>query len=222
MNQELYDDPNDDLHASSRNREFTLSTGTVLAIFFGLALICALFFGFGYNMGRRPTAPIIATDGSDTSASTAGTPTCKPAAGSAVEPGPIVATGTALAPVIPPAANSRGAAPIATPTATTDDVASSAQPAPITRVAPTPLPAPLPDAGPVPAGSFIVQVAAVSHQEDADLLVNALHRKGYAVAARSEPQDKLVHIQVGPFNNRKDADAMRQRLLSDGYNAIVK
>ena len=36
------------------------------------------------------------------------------------------------------------------------------------------------------------------------------------------PQDKLLHVQVGPFTNRKDAEAMRQRLLNDGYNAIVK
>lgn len=68
----------------------------------------------------------------------------------------------------------------------------------------------------------MVQVAAVSHQEDADLLVAALKRKGYTVAARSEPQDKLIHIQVGPFPSKKDAEAMRQRLLGDGYNAILK
>ena len=42
------------------------------------------------------------------------------------------------------------------------------------------------------------------------------------VVARTEPQDKLFHIQVGPFASRKDAEAMRQRLLADGYNAIVK
>jgi cell division septation protein DedD len=63
-------------------------------------------------------------------------------------------------------------------------------------------------------GSFVVQVAAVSHQEDADLLMGALKGRGYAVVERTEPQDKLVH--------RKDAEAMRQRLLSDGYNAIIK
>ena len=68
----------------------------------------------------------------------------------------------------------------------------------------------------------MVQVAAVSHQEDADLLVTALRTKGYAVAARQNPADQLIHIQVGPFTNRKDAEAMRQRLLNDGYNAILK
>jgi cell division septation protein DedD len=68
----------------------------------------------------------------------------------------------------------------------------------------------------------VVQIAAVSRQEDADILLTALRKKGYSVAGRTEPQDKLIHIQVGPFSNRKEADAMRQRLLGDGYNAIVK
>jgi cell division septation protein DedD len=67
-----------------------------------------------------------------------------------------------------------------------------------------------------------VQVAAVSHQEDADILLNALKRRGYNVAVRHEPQDKLLHVQIGPLATRKDADAMRLRLLADGYNAIVK
>jgi cell division septation protein DedD len=71
-------------------------------------------------------------------------------------------------------------------------------------------------------GSVVVQVAAVSHQEDADVLMTALKKRGYTVTIRQEPQDKLLHVQVGPFANKKDAEAMRQRLLADGYNAIVK
>jgi DedD protein len=68
----------------------------------------------------------------------------------------------------------------------------------------------------------VVQVAAVSHREDADTLITALEQRGYDVVIRQEPQDKLLHVQVGPFATRKEADSMRQRLLSDGYNAIVK
>jgi cell division septation protein DedD len=49
-----------------------------------------------------------------------------------------------------------------------------------------------------------------------------LKKRGYTVTIRQEPQDKLLHVQVGPFANKKDAEAMRQRLLADGYNAIVK
>jgi len=32
----------------------------------------------------------------------------------------------------------------------------------------------------------------------------------------------LMHVAVGPFAARADAAAMRQKLLNDGYNAIVQ
>ena len=50
----------------------------------------------------------------------------------------------------------------------------------------------------------------------------ALKKDGYAVVVRHEPQDKLLHVQIGPFTDRKDAEAMRARVLADGFNAIVK
>jgi cell division septation protein DedD len=68
----------------------------------------------------------------------------------------------------------------------------------------------------------MVQIAAVSHPEDADVLVGALRKRGYAVSARRDPTDGLLHVQIGPFANRNDAYAMRQKLLNDGYNAIVQ
>jgi cell division septation protein DedD len=68
----------------------------------------------------------------------------------------------------------------------------------------------------------MVQIAAVSHAEDAEVLQSALQRRGYHITVTHAPQDKLMHVQVGPFANRKDAEAMRQKLLDDGYNAIVK
>ena len=72
------------------------------------------------------------------------------------------------------------------------------------------------------AASWMVQVAAVENSTDADVLVSALRRRGYSVSARHEPGDSLLHVQVGPFASRSDADAMRQRLLNDGYNAMVE
>ena len=82
----------------------------------------------------------------------------------------------------------------------------------------------IPIAAALPAtGSPVVQVAAMSHQEDADVVAVDLKRRGYTVAIRREPQDKLFHVQIGPFGNKKEADTMRQRLQTDGYNnAIVK
>ena len=68
----------------------------------------------------------------------------------------------------------------------------------------------------------MVQVAAVSHEEDADVLVGALRKRGYAVTARREPADGLIHVRIGPFSTRDDANRMCRRLLDDGYNAVVE
>jgi DedD protein len=70
--------------------------------------------------------------------------------------------------------------------------------------------------------SFMVQVAAVSKQEDAEILVTALRKKQYPVFIANSAGDPLFHVQVGPFSEKKDAEAMRTRLSGDGYNAIVK
>ena len=68
----------------------------------------------------------------------------------------------------------------------------------------------------------MVQIAAVSHPEDADVLVSALRKRGYAVSMHRDPLDALIHVQVGPFPSHNDATVMRQKLLNDGYNAIVQ
>ena len=68
----------------------------------------------------------------------------------------------------------------------------------------------------------MVQIAAVSHQEDADVLVGALRKHGYTVAARRDPADSLIHVRIGPFSNRDDANRWRTKLLNDGYNAMIQ
>jgi cell division septation protein DedD len=73
------------------------------------------------------------------------------------------------------------------------------------------------------AGSgFIVQVAAVSKAEDADALKAALEKKQYPVFVVDNSQSHLFHVQVGPFVEQKDAEAMKNKLAADGYNAILK
>jgi DedD protein len=79
-------------------------------------------------------------------------------------------------------------------------------------------------AGTPPAGSsYYVQVAAVTRQEDAESLVEALKKKQYpAFSANNASVDKFYHVQVGPYTELKEAETMRARLISDGYNPIVK
>ncbi len=229
MNSRYHNDTDlDELHEPA-DREISLGTSTILAIFFALALLCAIFFAFGYSLGRRSVPPAPAAPEAASSL-TSNAP--KPSPGSPSAP-PNRETADAIVPS--PDDTDREPAPSSptastTPTAKTvalnpPPVESSAKPsikaAALTRPAPTPLPA---AASPTTAtaASTLVQVAAVSHQEDADVLLSALKKRGYSVAIRHEPQDKLLHVQIGPFASKKDAEAMRQKLLADGYNAIVK
>jgi cell division septation protein DedD len=76
---------------------------------------------------------------------------------------------------------------------------------------------------PIPMGGYFVQIAAVSKQEDAESLVEALKKKQYpAFVASNSSTDKLFRIQLGPFSDIRDAEGMRSRLVNDGYNPILK
>jgi cell division septation protein DedD len=75
---------------------------------------------------------------------------------------------------------------------------------------------------PVPGSGFIVQVAAVSKAEDADALKAALEKKQYPVFVVDNTSSHLFHVQVGPFADQKEAEAMKTKLAADGYNAILK
>jgi len=73
------------------------------------------------------------------------------------------------------------------------------------------------------SNGYYVQVAAVTKSDDAEALVEALKKKQYpAFVATNSAQDRLSRVQVGPFADSKAAEAMRTRLISDGYNPIVK
>ena len=63
----------------------------------------------------------------------------------------------------------------------------------------------------------------MSKQEDADSLVDALKKKEYpAFVAAPVATDKLLRVQLGPFADVKEAEAMRARLIADGYSPILK
>ena len=203
------------------DREISLGTPTILAIFFGLALVCAAFFGFGYTMGRRsvPPAPVAME-----ATPTIGSAMNKPSAGSAAplpteESSTQAPRTTAVVPMDDAAAapaTASSAARVEKPAA-----AASSQPL-VTAPAAASSQAAAAQSAPSVPGQLWVQIAAVSSQEIADIEVAALKKDGYAVAIRHEPQDKLLHVQIGPFTDRKAAEAMRQKVLADGFNAIVK
>jgi cell division septation protein DedD len=220
---------NDLYEPAEQDREISLSTTTILGIFFALALLCAVFFGFGYSMGRKSAQPI--SGGTSEVTPRSENSNSKPSPGSPINPstssvGKQAAgeTQPAIMPLESPNAARENSPQTPSPVKAAILSPRSEAPAEVTPRSAIKPAGIIPVAAALPsAGSSVVQVAAMSHQEDADVVAVDLKHRGYAVAVRREPQDKLFHVQIGPFGNKKEADAMRQRLQADGYNnAIVK
>jgi DedD protein len=185
---------------AAEDTEITIGTGKMLALFFGLVALCAVFFGLGFSLGRSTVK--------------ASAPADSP---------PLAATGVRPSAVKP---TSAPASPELTFYKAVEQKDSDAQlgtnePASARPTTDTPKPAPDP-AVPPPMNGYYVQVAAVSKQEDAHALVEALKKKQYSAFATSGAGDKLFHVQLGPFADVKEAENTRAKLVSDGYNPILK
>jgi cell division septation protein DedD len=186
--------------ATSEDTEITLGTGKMLALFFALVALCAVFFAVGFTLGKeaalKPSAAAAMPASSPTAVlrpATVKTSSRQPAAADSSER---------------PADNQPVSSNTAAATSNSPDSATAAPPAD-------------PAAPPVLNG-YYVQVAAVSKQEDADALVDALKSKQYPAFSATAMSDKLFHVQCGPYADIKDAEAMRTKLTSDGYNPILK
>ena len=191
--------------AASRDTEITLGTGKMLVLFFGLVALCAVFFGMGFSFGR--TSVKAAGNDSVTSTSAASGPV-RPTAVRSPNTNPSPSADLTFYKTV---GQSNSDAQLATNDRgnNTQDTAAAAK----NDAANPPAPA---------LNGYYVQVAAVSKQEDAEALVDALKKKQYAAFAGNAPTDKLFHIQVGPYPDIKDAESIRARLVGDGYNPILK
>lgn len=233
-----------------RDPELTLSWGMLLAIFFGLVLICGLCFGLGYTVGHRsPQQPVAVVQPADNA------PPTQQASASAAKPS--ANKQTPAASVAPDAGDGQAGDPSAGAPADTQAAASSSQavaasgasagsssnnspqmaspqvpPAQVRPVVPA-VTNPQPVTGftpgvrvqpalPQPVASYMVQIAAVSHTEDAAVLVTALRKRGYTVTAQRKPEDGMIHVWIGPFSTRDEANRWKVKLLDDGYNAVVQ
>jgi len=231
-----FDDEEEEPERPRRDTELTLGSGALLAMFFGLVLICGLCFGLGYAVGHHTSSPAASTP-----AQTAA-PDQEPLQGNSSIPKP---SALAQAPVPPPSdatqapATDAGANPATTQQSPSPGgqggASAGAQPgAAQTQVRPAmPAAASTPQSAQSAAApsvhpalpatvSLMVQIAAVANSEDANVLVSALLKRGYAVTARREPADGLIHVRIGPFNSRDEANRMCMKLLNDGYNAMIQ
>ena len=133
-------------------------------LFFGLVAICALFFALGYSLGRK-SDPAVTTASAAVAPQTSSNP--NKASGAPVAAPPMTfykaVEQKQAAPDLTPAADAKTDSPAqATP--------AGAQPAGPSAADPTTT---------IPTSSYFVQVAAVSKQEDASALVDALKKTGH-------------------------------------------
>jgi DedD protein len=204
---------------SSQDTEITLGTTKLLGLFFGLVALCAVFFALGYSLGRKSDAGLAPAAAVSLRS---GTVTGKPTSAAAQPAQPMTFykaveqkdANAQLTPATSVAGNSGG---IESSKPANDPPPAGTQPA---AAQPSDPPDPM---APVFAGAYFVQVAAVSKQEDAQALVDALKQKQYpAFVASNSSVDKLFRVQLGPFGDIKEAEGMRSRLIDDGYNPILK
>jgi DedD protein len=214
---------------NENDTELTLGAGAFLGLGGGLLLLCGICFGLGYVVGHRSSpdqqaaiaAPLPVSKASVAPAGSGS----KPGAGEQARVRPQGQSAD-----IPE--EDAGAEPIGQGGSGTPAVPNQPQVKP--ALEPQVRPALGAQSGGTQAAAlqvqsamkqpsgWMVQIAQVSQTEDAQVLVNALRKRGYTVTARHELTDNLIHVQTGPFVNRNDANAMRQKLLNDGYNAIVQ
>jgi DedD protein len=235
----------------SDDSDITLGPGKLLGLFFMLVAVCGVFFAIGYSLGKTSAREQAVNDKTSLSASLSApavpeSSVAKPSAvvsakadpqsGSSDDPsaaksGPDITFYNAVKKDdhgSQPADSAVGSPAAKTPQQIqTVDTASVKTPAPLVANAAKPAPEATADSKPVvpvAGGAFVVQIAAVSREEDAAALAGALRKKSYSVFVVNNPavHDKLYHVQVGPFTTLQDAEAMRLKLTGEGYNPIVK
>src|SRR5271169_730965 len=205
--------------------DITLGPGKLLGLFFMLVAVCGVFFAIGYSLGKTSAREQAMNDKAAVNASL-GSPAVtessvgKPSAVVSAKDEP-QATGSEEQPATKSEPDltfynavkksdratqpvSTGTADGASPKTSADQRAdphppNNATPAESSRAKSAPDAKPETGAIGAAAGSYVVQIAAVSREEDAAALAGALRKKSYNVFVVNNPavHDKLYHVQVG-------------------------
>jgi len=214
-----------------------ISTRSLLGAFFAVVLLCAVFFALGFFLGYRQghAGNELATEQVPPSSDVP----------QAVNPPP----SSSPPPVESPAAQSQEPAAATTESDQSTEASGSTAPsgsssrptgAPAAKVSEETLSPPKAaapktaatrgSAAPavaqhVPAG-VLVQLAALSNQQDAVNMVNVLKSRGYPALiltpAQAKADDALFRVAVGPYKTRAEADKARTLLAAGGFKPFIR
>lgn len=196
-------------------RDMVMESRHLLGVFLGIVVLCGVFFTLGYVMGRTQY---------DTSVRAATSSQPKPAGdlvpATSAKPGTPVPSASdwnfyrageaksAPAPLKPE--------PAAKPSAVSS-ASSKRAPKPASSGKASRLKPPL-----IPRGAVVLQVAALTRENDALALADALQQKEYPAFVLGPANDNLYRVQVGPYADSGSADKARRSLERDGFKAITK
>ena len=176
------------------NYEMVLENRHLLGVFFAVVLLCAVFFTFGFVLGRNQAPPQSEVQPSAQ----------KPASARGAAPEAKDLSFYERVEGNPPS-----------------DTLPRKQPAQ-PPVAAQPKPAQAPPAPARAAEPIYLQIAALSQEADAKRLAQELEKLGFSVLLRPPREDRFYRVQVGPFENAELADAAQRRLEAQGFRQIVR
>lgn len=198
-------------------REMVMESRHLLGVFLGIVVLCGVFFTLGYVMGRTQY---------DTSVRAATASRPKPAAelvpATDTKPNTPVPTSSDWNFYRAGEAKSAPAPLKPEPVPTKPSTISSASAKPAAKPASIGKSSRLNKPPLIPRGAVVLQVAALTRENDALALADALQQKEYPAFVLGPAGDNLYRVQVGPFADSGSADRARRSLERDGFKAITK
>jgi DedD protein len=210
------------------NQEQGASTGSLLGAFFAVVVLCAVCFSLGFFLGYRqghpagaltteqvppasdlPSAvnpPASAPSSRGTTGSEGGAPAqSNPAAASESQPAE-----SDISPVRSSAAAPAGPGDQEASSSQTPEALDSSESVTAARVSP----------------GLLVQVAAVTNQQDAANMVSVLKSKNYPALVLTPPQarakDGFYRVVAGPYRTRTEAEKARKDLIAEGFKPFIR
>lgn len=207
--------------------ELVLGNRQLISVFVIVVALLGVFFSFGYIVGRNssPTAAAAETSKSNGDAHPAESPSTDGSSSAQPSDAPPLATGAGpddSARAQAPPSVTQPERPVAEPPA--------AKSAPATARESRPKPSPEGDATPgsqragagQPAGGQYWQVVATT-RPDAEIIAEALARKGFRAVLAPAPKDGVFRVLVGPLGDASAQAQTRTNLESAGFkNPILR
>lgn len=205
--------------------EVRWSTGTILSVFFAATLISALFFGMGFTFGHGGSAEMQPLAES-TVAPSAPLHSSKSSAHKIEKPSAAHLSQAQSALIQPvhraePVAKNTSAPASTARTVSKSTPASAAIPA-RPKTAETAVATPMRDSTVAGSNRYMVQVGAIGNRKDALMLVARLRKQNFHAEIYPGKRDKFLHVQLGPFDNKQQAEVVRHQLISHGHYALLK